>query len=323
VASAEETAPGFTDFSVTGGKNELLNDLGDKDFTDALDDIRKLGDVRLVSVPDGYPRDPGVKPAITKAVYSGMIAHCEQMADRFAVIDPAPNLGLFGPNSIEETRAGVDSARGYAALYYPWIRVAPAGTGPLVTVPPSGHICGLMAFVDNTKGVFKAPANEILAGAVGVQQTMSETDHGLLNLQGINIIRVFKDGGRPYVYGARTTATDMNWKYVNIRRLFLYLEKSIQDGIRWAVFEPNNNALWDKLRQTIRAFLLTEWRAGALYGASPAQAYYVRIDEVLNPFNERANGKLTLEIGIQPTYPAEFIVVRIGIWDGGASVTES
>ena len=151
---------------------------------------------------------------------------------------------------------------------------------------------------------------------------MSDSEHGLLNLQGINIIRVFREGGRPYVYGARTTATDLNWNYVNVRRLFLFLEKSIQDGIRWAVFEPNNKALWSKLKQTISSFLLTQWQAGALFGDAPANAYYVRIDDALNSFEDQRQGKLTLEIGIRPTYPAEFIVVRIGIWDGGATVSE-
>jgi len=179
-----------------------------------------------------------------------------------------------------------------------------------------------MARVDNSRGVFKAPANEILQGTIGVEQTMTDAEHGLLNLQGINIIRVFREGGRPYVYGARTTATDLNWNYVNVRRLFLFLEKSIQDGIRWAVFEPSNISLWDKLRQTISAFLATQWKAGALFGNSPKEAYYVRIDEILNTFEEQRQGRLNIEIGIRPTYPAEFIIVRIGIWQGGSEVTE-
>ena len=263
------------------------------------------------------------RPDITAAVHGAAIAHCEQMADRFAVLDPEPGLDLFGAARIETRRAAVDSTRGYAALYYPWVRVPPAGPGPLVTVPPSGHVCGLMAVGDDRRGVFKAPANETLQGTVGVERTMSEAEHGILNLQGINVIRVFKEGPRPVVYGARTTATDRNWQDVNVRRLFLYLEKSIQDGIRWAVFEPNNLGLWDKLRQSIGAFLLAEWRAGALFGATPKQAYYVRIDETLNPFEDRRTGRLNIEIGIQPTYPAEFIVVRIGIWNGGAEVTEA
>jgi phage tail sheath protein FI len=180
-----------------------------------------------------------------------------------------------------------------------------------------------MARVDNTRGVHKAPANETLQGTIGVERTMTNAEQGLLNVQNINVIRVFKDGARPVVYGARTTATDSNWNYVNVRRLFLFLEKSIQDGLRWAVFEPSNLSLWDKLRQSISAFLATQWKAGALFGASPKEAYYVRIDETLNPFEEQRQGRLNIEIGIRPTYPAEFIVVRIGIWQGGSTVTEA
>ena len=152
---------------------------------------------------------------------------------------------------------------------------------------------------------------------------MSDIDQGQLNLQVINVIRQFQGGGRPVLWGARTTATDTNWQYVNIRRLFLFLEESIEEGIRWAVFEPNNLSLWQKLKRTITAFLTAQWRDGALFGATPQEAFYVRIDEVLNPFSEQQLGRLHLEIGVRPSYPAEFIIVRIGIWDGGSEVSES
>jgi phage tail sheath protein FI len=252
-----------------GGKDEDLDTLADNDFMLALDNLRRVPDVRLVSAPDGYPRKEGATPRLSAAVHAAMIAHCEQMADRFAVLDPEPGLDLFGAGdanqgSIEQRRSAVDSGRGYAALYYPWVQVPRPGPGPVVTVPPSGHVCGLMARLDDTRGVHKAPGNEILQGTVGVERTMSEAEHGILNLQGVNVIRVFREGARPVVYGARTTATDLNWQYVNVRRLFLFLEKSIQDGIRWAVFEPNTTGLWSQLRQTISAFLLTQWQAGAL-----------------------------------------------------------
>jgi phage tail sheath protein FI len=125
------------------------------------------------------------------------------------------------------------------------------------------------------------------------------------------------------VWGARTTATDRNWQYVNIRRLFLFLEESIQEGIRWGLFEPNNLQLWQKLNRTITEFLLRVWRDGALFGATPKEAFYVRIDEALNPPADRALGRLTIEIGVKPSYPAEFIIVRIGIWQGGNAVSES
>src|SRR5262249_2966176 len=140
---------------------------------------------------------------------------------------------------------------------------------------------------------------------------------------GINVIRVFKPGGQPVVWGARTTATDTNWQYVNIRRLFEYLEESIQEGINWAVFEPNNLELWQKLKRTISDFLTRAWRDGALFGATADQAFYVGIDDALNPFATQQLGQLHIEIGVRPAYPAEFIVVHIGIWDGGGQITES
>ena len=124
------------------------------------------------------------------------------------------------------------------------------------------------------------------------------------------------------LWGARTTATDTNWQYVNIRRLFLYLEESIQEGIRWAVFEPNNTELWQKLKRTLGDFLTRTWRDGALFGNKASEAFYVRIDDAINPFSEQQLGRLHIEIGVRPSYPAEFIIVRIGIWDGGSEVTE-
>lgn len=297
----------------TDGKAEVLTTIVDSNFTDALDTLTQVPDVNLVAVP-------GIgSPAVLQAV----IDHCEQMGDRFGVLDPKPGSPLFNDaNSIEKQRQGADSTRGYAALYYPWLMVPPVGAGAPIPVPPSGHVCGIMARVDNTRGVHKAPANEIVNGALDVERTMSDQDQGILNLEGINVIRVFRAGGRPIVWGARTTVTDTNWQYVNIRRLFLFLEKSIQEGIRWAVFEPNNTGLWEKLRRTITDFLTRVWRDGGLFGETADKAFYVRIDETLNPDSERALGRLHIEIGVRPSYPAEFIIVRIGIWYGGSQVTE-
>jgi phage tail sheath protein FI len=302
--------------NLTGGATENLAIMTDQDFIDALDTLREIDDVNIIAIPD----------RITAPVQQAVIAHCEQMHERFAVLDalrPAPDQPLFGPNSIEQWRQGVDSTRGYAALYYPWLRVRAASGGVLILVPPSGHICGIIARVDNSRGVFKAPANEIVNGALGVERTMSDIDQGQLNLQGINVIRLFQAGGRPMLWGARTTATDRNWQYVNVRRLFLFIEESIEEGIRYAVFEPNNLQLWQKLKRTITDFLTRIWRDGGLFGAKPEEAFYVRIDETLNPFSEQALGRLNIEIGLRPTYPAEFIIVRIGIFQGGSEVSES
>ncbi len=299
---------------LTGGVNDNPATLTPTDYSNALTRLEAVDDVNFIATPDST--DPSVQLAV--------IAHCERMQDRFAIIDSRRGAPLFGTDSVELHRASLDTARGYAALYYPWLYVFPAtGTDPIL-VPPSGHIAGIYARTDNNRGVHKAPAgNEATVnGVLGVAQTMSDIDQGQLNLQGINVIRVFKTGGRAVVWGARTTATDLNWQYVNIRRLFLFLEESIEEGIRWAVFEPNNLQLWQKLRRTITEFLLRVWRDGALFGATPEEAFYVRIDEALNPFSEQALGRLNIEIGVRPTYPAEFIIVRIGIWPGGSEVSE-
>jgi phage tail sheath protein FI len=300
----------------TLGAPENLTTLGDGDFIDALVTLEAVDDVNLVACPD----------STSTAVQQVIVQHCELLADRFAVLDARPGLEFYSTgvgDSVEEQRQTLDSTRGYAALYYPWLRVRPTGSGDPVLVPPSGHVCGIIARSDNSRGVHKAPANEIVGGALGLERSMSNGDQGQLNLQGINVIRILGGSQRPILWGARTTATDANWRYVNIRRLFLFVEESIQEGIVWAIFEPNNHQLWQKLKRTINEFLARIWRDGGLFGATPEEAWYVKIDETNNPFPEQALGRLHIEIGLRPTYPAEFIVVRIGIWPGGGEVTES
>ena len=304
---------------VQDGEVEKLSELTAANFTDALDTLRPIDDVNFIAIPDR----PTAAAQSMLTVQQALIEHCQLLADRFAVLDADPQIPLFGAASLEAQRRGLDSTRGYAALYAPWLRVVPSNDGPPILVPPSGHVCGIFARSDALRGVHKAPANEIVNGALGVERRISLIEQGQLNMLGINIVQVFQDGGRPVLWGARTTATDTNWQYVNIRRLFLFLEESIQEGIRWAVFEPNNLALWQKLKRTLTDFLTREWRDGALFGAKAGEAFYVRIDEVLNPFSEQQLGRLHIEIGVRPSYPAEFIVVRIGIWDGGADVSES
>lgn len=301
--------------ALTGGQDDDPATLTSSDYKDALALLEPIDDVNMVAIPDRTDLD----------VQLAIIAHCENLYDRFAILDSRRGAPLFGTDSVEVHRNSLDTARGFAALYYPWLQVAPASGTDLILVPASGHVAGVYARTDNRRGVHKAPAgNEATVnGALGVERTMSDIDQGQLNLLGINVIRVFKSGARPLVWGARTTATDTNWQYVNIRRLFLFLEESIEEGIRWAVFEPNNLQLWQKLRRTITEFLTRAWRDGALFGATAEEAFYVRIDEALNPFSEQALGRLHIEIGVRPTYPAEFIIVRIGIWPGGSEISES
>lgn len=301
--------------ALTGGANDNPNTLMAAHYKNALALLEAIDDVNMVAIPDRTDDD----------VQLAIIAHCTNIQDRFAILDSRRGAPLFGTDSVEVHRRSVETTRGYAALYYPWLQVSPAIGNGLVLVPPSGHVAGIYARIDNNRGVHKAPAGTeaLVSGALGVERTMSDVDQGQLNLQGINVIRVFQAGGRPTVWGSRTTASDKNWQYVNVRRLFLFLEESIQEGIRWAVFEPHNPALWAKLKRSITAFLTQQWRDGAVFGNTPEEAFYVRIDETLNPDSQRALGRLYLEIGIRPSYPAEFIIVRIGIWQGGAEVAES
>lgn len=300
--------------SLGSGVNDNPATLAASDYKMALSLLEPIDDVNMVIVPDRTDAD----------VQQAIIAHCQNMQDRFAILDSPRDVPLFGTDSVEVHRRSLDSDGGYAALYYPWLRVSPDRGTESILVPPSGHVAGIFARTDNNRGVHKAPAgNEALVnGAFGIERTMSDIDQGQLNMNGINVIRVFAAGGRPIVWGARTTATDRNWQYVNVRRLFLYLEESIEEGIRWAVFEPNNLQLWQKLKRTITEFLMRVWRDGALFGDKPEDAFYVRIDEALNTDSTRALGRLYIEIGVRPSYPAEFIIVRIGIWPGGSEVSE-
>lgn len=299
--------------ALAGGTNDNPATLTASDYTDSLDLLLPIKDINLVAIPDR--QDAQVQHAV--------IAHCSTLKSRFAILDSQLGAPLFGTGSVEVQRAGLSNDDGYAALYYPWLVVPAAVGNGTVLVPPSGHVAGIYARTDNSRGVHKAPAGEdaIANGAISVERTMSDTDQGLLNLAGIDAIRVFTAGAQPVVWGARTTSDNTNWQYVNIRRLFIYLEQSIEVGIRWAVFEPNNTGLWEKLKRTISEFLTRVWKDGALFGEKATDAFYVRIDDVLNPFSEQQLGRLNIEIGLRPSYPAEFIIVRIGIWPGGSDIT--
>jgi hypothetical protein len=327
VAPPPSSAPPFnlpattgSPLNLSGAQPETLSSIGPVEYMAALASLEPINDVNQIAIPDAAALAVATD---VQAVQQAMITHCEQMGNRFAVLDSQPGLGLFGANSIETQRMTLDSARGYAALYYPWLSILGVHPGPPILVPPSGHLCGIMARVDTQRGVFKAPANEPVSGALGLERTMSDADQGQLNLMGINCIRQFVGSSVPIVWGARTTSPGVNWQYVNVRRLFLFLETSIQQGIRWAVFEPNNTSLWSKLNRTLTDFLTRVWRDGALFGDTAAQAFYVRIDETLNPVSSRALGQLYIQIGVAPSYPAEFVIVQIGIWQGGSDVSES
>jgi phage tail sheath protein FI len=247
-----------------------------------------------------------------------MIAHCELMGDRVAIVDAPPGLKV---QDMLDWRAKGNYDSKYAALYWPWIKVSDPASGNNILVPPCGHMAGVWARSDATRGVHKAPANEVVRGAIALETRITKGEHDLLNPQGINCIRELPGLGIR-VWGARTISSDQSWRYLNVRRLFNYVEESVLEGTQWVVFEPNDQDLWARVRRTITAFLLGVWRDGALFGATPEEAFYVKCDAENNPPDSVDAGRLICEIGIAPVKPAEFVVFRIAQYSGGASVSE-
>jgi phage tail sheath protein FI len=276
--------------------------------------LETIDDITMVCMPDlltAYQRG-AIDLDTVQSVQTAMIAHCELMGDRMAILDPPPGLNA---QQIKEWR--VDKARydsKFAALYWPWVT-----TGGGTYLPPSGFVAGIWGRNDDTRGVHKAPANEIVRGAIDVETTITRREHDLLNPVGINCIRAFPGRGIR-VWGARTLSSDPAWRYVNIRRLFNYLEESILTSTDWVVFEPNDYSLWAKIRRTISAFLVNEWRKGALFGLTPDEAFYVKCDAETNPAEGIDAGQVVCEIGVAPVKPAEFVVFRLSQYSGGTSL---
>ncbi len=298
--------------------NEVI---GDAAARTGLSGLEIADDVTMVCCPDlmamyqaGYLSMDAVK-----GVQLAMIAHCENLKDRFAILDCPPALN---PQQVKEWRmntAGYDTK--YGAVYYPWIKVAnPLGGDPIL-VPPSGYMAGIYARSDNERGVHKAPANEVIRGATGVEMLITKSEQDILNPIGVNCIRTFPGRGIR-VWGARTLSSDASWRYINVRRLFNFIEKSIQTGTQWIVFEPNDADLWARIRRDITAFLTNVWRTGALFGATPAQAFYVKCDGETNPPSVRDAGQVIIEIGLAPVKPAEFVIFRISQWAAGSETSE-
>ena len=266
---------------------------------------------------------PGMSPNQQKEV----LEYCEQRFDVFAIID-GPKDRMQG-EEIEKNGLLPASDKGFGAMYVPWMKVVnpfndkEKSYAEEVLVPPCGFMAGIFARVDGTRGVHKAPANETVAGITGLAYNINSREQAAYNVRGINCIRDF--GGRGIrVWGARTLSTLSNpsWKYINVRRLFIMIEKTIQLGSQWAVFEPNDHRLWSRLKRNIWAFLSRVWSSGALFGKTAEEAFYVKCDEETNPREEIDAGYVNIEIGIAPVKPAEFVVFKIGQWDGGGRVSE-
>jgi len=288
---------------------------GDVTERSGVEGLEVLDDVTMVCVPDLMTTMPGEKLNLemVKAVQAMMITHCERMGDRVAILDSPPDMM---PQEIKKWRmnvTGFDSS--YAALYYPWIKIMDPATDTVINIPPSGHVAGIWARSDNTRGVHKAPANEIVLGAVGLAYQTTKGEQDTLNPIGVNCVRAFPGRGIR-IWGARTLSSDPAWRYINVRRLFNFVEKSIENGTQWVVFEPNDRKLWARVSRDVSAFLRTVWRDGALFGSSPAEAFYVKCDDELNPPESRDLGRLIIEIGLAPVKPAEFVIFRISQWAG-------
>ena len=288
---------------------------GDVSARTGVEGLEVLDDITMVCVPDLMTTMPGEKLNLdmVKSVQAMMIAHCERMGDRVAILDAPPDML---PQEIKKWRmnvTGFDTS--YAALYYPWIKIMDPATDLIINIPPSGHMAGIWARSDNTRGVHKAPANEIVLGAVGLSYQTTKGEQDTLNPIGVNCIRAFPGRGIR-VWGARTLSSDPAWRYINVRRLFNFVEKSIENGTQWVVFEPNDRKLWARVSRDVSAFLRMVWRDGALFGSAPAEAFYVKCDDELNPPESRDLGRLIIEIGLAPVKPAEFVIFRISQWAG-------
>jgi phage tail sheath protein FI len=281
------------------------------DLDDALKALAAIDEVAIVAAP-------GI---IDDATRDKLVTHCLKTGDRFAILDGpdvAADVTTLTRTSADATPGVAPKRTDLAAWYFPWIKVFDPATklqktdgDGLLAVPPSGHIAGIYARVDNARGVHKAPANEPILGALNVTQLISRADQDTLNPKGVNCIRVLNDN--ILVFGARTIGGDANadLKYINVRRTLLFLRESIDEGMQFVVFEPNTPALWQKITRNTTAFLTNVFRSGALFGTTPAEAFFVKCDAETNPPELRELGQVVTEIGVSIVRPAEFVIFRI------------
>jgi uncharacterized protein len=293
---------------------------GDVAKREGMGGLAAVDEVTMIVMPDIMTLAGNGNGAHIRDIQNKMIAHCEAAGDRMAILDAPPDLR---PEEVLEWRmntTGYDSKM--AALYYPWIEVIDPITKQPMMMPPSGHMAGVWSRVDDKRGVHKAPANEGILGANGLAFQVTHAEQGGLNKVGINCIRAFPGRGIRS-WGARTLSSDPEWRYINVRRVFNYVSESIMEGTQWAVFEPNDPRLWRSLRIAAKNFLTRVWKDGALFGATPDQAFYVKCDEETNPPEVIEAGQVICEIGIAPVKPAEFVIFRLSQFTGGSGAEVS
>jgi phage tail sheath protein FI len=317
-------------FIVNAGDSKRL--VGGTRSREGLAVLEEVSEVAMVAAP-GFS-DP--------AAHDALLSHSEKMKDRIAILDTPEDVEDIGQLTrialLEAPRARSEEPRdtaqppkglrprmsdqGFGAFYFPWITTVDPMSGERVNVPPSGHVAGIYARTDVSRGVHKAPANEVVFGAGNLVRHITPEEQAELNSNGVNCIRYFPNRGIR-VWGARTVAgADSEWRYLNVRRLFNFVEESISLGTGWTVFEPNDPTLWGNIRRDVGAFLLRLWRDGALLGRSPEEAFFVQCDEQTNPPESIDAGQVVALIGLAPVKPAEFIIFRIGQHAGGAEVEE-
>jgi phage tail sheath protein FI len=284
------------------------------DYIQALALLEPIDEISTVAAP-GASIASATGPASVAPIHAALISHI-QASYRIALLDTPPAASLA---DVQAIRAQLDSSS--AALYYPWLNVAnplaPPTRAAAIKAPPSGFLAGIFARSDAQHGVSKAPANLPILGAASLEANLNEADATTLNNAGINTLRIFPNRSL-LVWGARTISSDSDFKYVNVRRHFNYVEHSIQQGIQWAVFEPNGEQLWANIRSTVSNFLYNEWKSGALMGTKPEEAFFVKCDRTTMTQSDLDNGRLVCLVGIAPIRPAEFVIIRIGQWTADA-----
>lgn len=305
-------------FFMNGGSSLFVCNVAEDALAEGLDALGAIDEIAIVAAPGRN----------SAADYEAVIAHCERLGDRFAILD--------GPDTTEDTQrlltpattGGGEAASGglrprktqYGAVYFPWLTVMdPMEGGKTTTTAPSGHLAGLYARVDAAEGVHKAPANAPLRGALGLTQTVTRAEQSELNRAGVNCIRFFPSDGI-LVWGARTLEPNGPYRYINVRRLVNMIKESIAEGTRWVVFQPNDESLWKSITRDVTAFLLRIARTGAFRGPTPEAGFFVQCDAETNPRDEVDAGRVTTVIGVAPSTPAEFVIFKLGQTDAGPEV---
>ena len=273
-------------------------------YRDALKQLEDADQVSIIAAPSAAHafNDPAAAATHLRSVHEALIAHAEKMQHRFAVLDPPASQS---PQEVAAIAGALDSD--HAALYYPWLKYGSSGDK---VVPPSGAVCGIYARTDGQRGVWKAPANATITGISGFERDISAAEQEVLNPVGVNVSRQISGRGLR-LFGARTLSSDPEWRYVSVRRYLSFLEKSISDGLGWAVFEPNDEPLWAECKNRIEVFLSNSFRQGALQGQSASEAFFVNCDRTTMTQSDIDSGRLIAEIGVAPLRPAEFVIFKI------------